>query len=148
MKRSEGFLIVTALVGLVANLLGIGDFFAQHWLPPAWQPDPGLLLAASFFLTAYTLIVWSVWTWSWSEGRSNRRQAPFLLNTLATLPLLTLWLSLLFSLVMFSSAPALDRWLLAMGFAWGLTPIIALGLTSAGEVLSTLRERGNRNSGG
>ena len=142
MKRSEGFLFVTALVGLVANLLGIGDFFAQHWLPPAWRPDPGLLLAASFFLTAYALIVWSVWTWSWSEGRSNRRQAPFLLNALAALPLLTLWLSLLFSLVVFSSASAIDRWLLAMGFAWGLAPLTALGLTTAGEVLAGLRKQG------
>lgn len=142
MKRSEGFLIVTALVGLVANLLAISDYFTQHWLPPAWRPDPGLLLAASFFLTTYALIVWSVRTWVWSEGRSARRQAVYLLNALATLPLLTLWLSLLFSLVLFASAPAIDRWLMAMGFAWGLTPIVALGLTSTGEVLASLRNRG------
>jgi len=148
MKRSEGFLIVAALVGLVANLLGISDFFAQHWLPPAWRPDPGLLLAASFFLTAYALIVWSVWTWIWSEERGIRRQAAFLLNALVTLPLLTLWLSLFFSLVLFMSAPAIDRWLLAMGIAWGLTPIAALVLTSAGEVLAALRNRRNRSSGG
>jgi hypothetical protein len=147
MKRSEGFLIVTALVGLVANLLGISDFFAQHWLPPAWRPDPGLLLAASFFLTAYALIVWSVWTWIWSDGRGIRRQAAFLLNALATLPLMTLWLSLFFSLVLFVSAPAIDRWLLAMGIAWGLTPIMALGLTSAGAVLAALRKKG-RDKGG
>jgi hypothetical protein len=148
MKKSEGFLIVTALVGLVANLLGIGDYFAQHWLPPAWRPDPGLLLAASFFLTAYALIVWSFWSWVWTEGRRARRQAAFLLNALAALPLLTLWLSLLFSLVLLASAPAIDRWLLAMGFAWGLTPLIALGLTTAGEVLAGLRHRGNQSNGG
>ena len=147
MKRSEGFLIMTALVGLVANLLGIGDFFAQHWLPPAWRPDPGLLLAASFFLTAYALIVWSVWSWVWAEGRPERRQAAFLLNALAVLPLLTLWLSLLFSMVLLASAPAIDRWLTAMGFAWGLTPIVALGLTSAGEILAALRKRSNNSDG-
>lgn len=142
MKRSNVFLVVTGLVSLVANVLAILSYFINDGAFAG--SDPGLMVALTFLLMTYSLATWSAITWRWAQGRIHgnkrpaRRPATFLLNALATFPLLTVWLAVLFSVAAFSSMPTPERWLLALGFAWGATPFIALGLMTVGEVLGPM----------
>ncbi|NIS80601.1 MAG: hypothetical protein GTO14_10440 [Anaerolineales bacterium] len=140
MKRSNVFLIVTGLVSLAANVFAIMSYFTEEGAFVGWQMDPGLMVALTFVLMAYSLATWSAMAWRWAQGRiqGNKRPATFLLNALTTFPLMTVWLMVLFSVVGFTEMPTPERWLVAMGFAWGATPFIALGLTASGEVLGPL----------
>lgn len=142
MKRSNVFLVVTGLVSLVANVLAILSYFTNDGAFAG--SDPGLMVALTFVLMIYSLATWSAITWRWAQGRiqgnkrPTRRPATFLLNALATFPLLTIWLMVLFSVVGFTGVPNSERWLVAMGVAWGATPFTALGLMASGEVLGPL----------
>lgn len=144
MKRSNVFLVVTGLVSLAANIFAILSYFTEEGAFAGRQMDPGLMVALTFVLMTYSLATWSAMTWRWAQGRMQankrptKRPATFLLNALATFPLLTIWLIVLFSVVGFAEMHTLERWLVAMGFAWGATPFIALGLTASGEVLGPL----------
>lgn len=144
MKPSKLFVIISGLISLAANVLAILSFFSKDGVFSGWRLDPGLLVALSFVLMAYTLTTWSALSWRWARARTlgNKRQgrepAAFLLNALATFPLLTVWLAVLFSVAELSAAQTPQRWLLALGFAWGATPFIALGLTTIGKVLGPM----------
>jgi hypothetical protein len=144
MKRSNVFLIVTGMVSLVATVLTILSYFSNGEFAPVWKLNRGLLVALTFVLMAYALAVWSALTWRWAhrfgQGKKGRARNPatFLLNGLVSFPLLTIWLYMLFSAVLFSQVPSNERWVLAMGVAWGLTPFATLGLMAMGEILGPL----------
>ena len=147
MKRSNVFVVISGLISLTVNVLAIVSYFSEGGAFAGWHIDPGLWVAITFVLMSYSLTAWSVLIWRWthkrarSSGRKVHRSAAFLLTALAAFPLLTVWLSVLFSLVIFTEATAPQRWLLAMGCAWGATPFISLGLISVGEVLGPLLSR-------
>ncbi len=147
MKRSNVFVVISGLVSLTVNVLAIVSYFSEGGAFADWHVDPGLWVAITFVLMTYSLMAWSVLIWHWTHrrARSSRRKlhrsATFLLTALAAFPLLTVWLSVLFSLVIFVEATAPQRWLLAMGCAWGVTPFVSLGLISVGEVLGPLISR-------
>lgn len=144
MKPSKLFVIISGLISLAANVLAVLSFFSQDGMFAGWRLDPGLLVALSFVLMAYSLTTWSALSWRWAQARAfgNKRQgrepAAFLLNALATFPLLTIWLAVLFSVAGLSTIPTPQRWLLALGSAWGATPFIALGLTTIGKILGPM----------
>lgn len=144
MKRLNPFLIVTGLIGMVANILAILGYLSGERSLAGWRPNPGLVLALSIVLMAFGLVIWSTLVWRWNKrdiGTSSpngRRAAMFLLNGLATFPLLTFWLDLLFSIVLYVDVPSPQRWLLALAHAWIVTPFAALGLTFVGETLGPL----------
>lgn len=145
MKRSNTFVVITGLISLTANVLAIISYFTQEGV---FDIDPGLWIAIVFVLMAYSLTAWSVLAWRWTHGRTQgsrrrgRRSATFLLTALVTFPLITVWLSMLFSLVIFAEASPPQRWLMAMGCAWGATPFVTLGLTAVGEILGPLSSDG------
>jgi hypothetical protein len=144
MKRPNVFLIVTGLVSLAANVLTILSYFSNEEFAAVWKLDRGLLVALTFILMAYALVVWSALVWRWAsrfgQGKRPRSRNPatFLLNGLVSFPLWTIWLYMLFSVVLFSQVASNERWVLAMGFAWGLTPFATLGLMAMGETLGPL----------
>jgi ABC-type amino acid transport system permease subunit len=144
MKRSNVFVIISGLISLTVNVLAILSYFSEEGVFADWHIDPGMWAAIIFVLMAYSLITWSVLSWRWTQGRAQggkrkvRRSAAFLLTALAAFPLLTVWLSVLFSLVIFTEASPPQRWLLAMGCAWGVTPFVSMGLVIIGEILGPL----------
>lgn len=147
MKRINIFWIITGVIGLIANILAIVDTLSNGDILAGLHMDRGMLVVLTFVLMAYCLATWTALTWHWAQRRwpgqkfVARRPAVFLLNSLVTFPLLTIWLSMLFSVVLFSESPDAERWILALGFAWGGTPFIGLGLTSVGEMLGPLLSR-------
>ena len=149
MNRSNVFVIVTGVVSLVANILAILNSLSEKDPLFGWRPDRGLLTALTFVLLAYCLSMCSVLTRRWVHGqtqgpkRKSRYIAAFLLNGLVAFPLLTLWLHLLFSVVIFTEVPSTERWFLALGFSWGVTPFTALGLVAMGEALGPLLAKRN-----
>ncbi len=144
MKRSNVFVVITGLISLTANVLAVVSYFTEAGAFADWHIDPGLWIAIVFVLMAYSLTAWSVLSWRWTHGRTQggkrkvHRSATFLLTALAAFPLLTVWLSALFSLVIFAEAAPPQRWLLAMGCAWGATPFVTLGLMTMSELLGPL----------
>ena len=149
MKRSNVFVIVTGVVSLVANVLAILSSLSEEDPLFGWHPDRGLLTALTFVLLAYCLSMCSVLTHRWVHGqrqgpkRKSRHIAAFLLNGLVAFPLLTLWFHLLFSVVIFTEVSSTERWFLALGFSWGVTPFTALGLVAMGEALGPLLAKRN-----
>ena len=149
MKRSNVFVIITGVVSLTANILAILSYLSEEDPLFGWRPDRGLLTALTFVLLAYCLSMCSVLTRRWvhrqrqGPKRRSRHIAAFLINGLVAFPLLTLWLHLLFSVVIFTEVSTTERWFLAMGFSWGVTPFAALGLVAMGEALGPLLAKGN-----
>ena len=149
MKRSNVFVVITGVVSLTANILAILSYLSEEDPLFGWRPDRGLLTALTFVLLAYCLSMCSVLTRRWvhrqrqKPKRRSRHIAAFLLNGLVAFPLLTLWLHLLFSVVIFTEVSTTERWFLAMGFSWGVTPFAALGLVAMGEALGPLLAKGN-----
>lgn len=142
MKRLHPFLVVTGLFGVAANLLAIFGYLAGNRHLGDWQPDPGLVAALTLVLLAYGLTVWATLTWRWTESRADaaasRRTAMLLLNGLVAFPLLTFWLDLVFSVVLYPDVPTALRWLLAMLHAGLATPIVALASTAVAEAIGPL----------
>jgi hypothetical protein len=144
MKRSNVFFIITGLVSMAANVLAILSYLSEEDPFFERRPDRGLLTVLTLVLLAYCLALWSTLTRRWvrrqrqGPKQGSRYIATFLLNGLIAFPLLTLWLHLLFSVVIFTEVSSTERWFLAMGFAWGVTPFTALGLVAMGEVLGPL----------
>ena len=144
MRWLNGFALATGLIGMTANILGILTYLENHpWA--GWRPDAGLLLVASFLLMAYSLAVWSAFSWRWvrqqagciHDGRSVRA----LLNALAAFPPLTLWSYLLLSVIRSSGATTAESWLLALALAWIETPFVAIGMNALGDTLGPLLRR-------
>jgi hypothetical protein len=141
MKWQRALMLLSGVVSLAANILAILGYFTEL---PAWSMDSGMLAALSLILLIYSLSMWSAFVWRWTtaglrtDRPAARRSANFLINILATYPLLTIWLYLLFSATLFSGLPTTERWILAMASAWGATPFLALGLTVIGETLGPL----------
>lgn len=150
MKRSNKFVVISGLVSLAANVLAIVSYFTEKGAFADWHVDPGLWVAVVFVLMAYSLTAWSVLSWRWTHGRAqgskrkSGRSATFLLTALATFPFLTVWISMLFSLVIFVETSAPQRWLLSMVCAWSTTPFVTLGLTAVGEILGSLASDENK----
>ena len=148
MKRSNVFVIATGVVSLAANILAILSYLSEEDSLFGWRLDRGLLTALTFVLLAYCLSVYSVLTRRWVQGQrqgpkwKSRYIAAFLLNGLVAFPLLSLWLHLLFSEVIFTEVSSTERWFLALGFSWGVTPFTALGLVAMGEALGSLLAKG------
>jgi uncharacterized membrane protein YhaH (DUF805 family) len=149
MKRSNVFVIITGMASLAANILAILSHLSEENPLFGWRPDRGLLAVLTLVLLAYCLSMCAVLTRRWvyrqrrGPKRKNRYIAAFLLNGLVAFPLLTLWLHLLFSVVIFTQVSSTERWFLAMGFSWGATPFTALGLVAMGETLGPLLTRGS-----
>jgi hypothetical protein len=147
MKRSNVLVFVTGIVSLVANILAILGYISKEKPLFGWRPDRGLLTALTLVLLAYGLSMCSVLIRRWAYGvkqapkRKPRYIAAYLINGLIAFPLITLWLQLLFSVVIFTEVSPTERWFLAMGFSWGVTPFTALGLVAMGEALGPLLSR-------
>ncbi len=144
MRRPHPFLILTGLVGLAANLLAIVAALGGRLLPALGRPDPGLLAALAFVALGDGLALWSALVWRWARRHASparRRTAAAWLNALAGLPLLTLWLYLIFGAALYADLPATHRWLLALLHGLLLTPPLALALVSIGEALGPLLGR-------
>lgn len=147
MRRPKTFLILTGVVGLIANALAISSYLFSRGGWTRWQPDPGLLLVLAFIALAYTLALWSAWAWRWIQRRQGRqpradtRGPAFLLNALATYPLMALWTYLLLTTAFQLEASTTQRWLIALAVTWALSPFIALGLIPIGEALGPLLSR-------
>jgi hypothetical protein len=141
MRRTNDFLIVTGAVSFVANILAILSTLFEGGLFRIREWNRGLLAVLIFMLAAYTLTIWSTLTWRWTRRLPantrgfSRRPAMFLLDSLIAFPLLTVWLEMLFSIVLFVAMSPAERWLLALGIAWGSTPLLSLGLINIGEAL-------------
>jgi hypothetical protein len=148
MRRPKTFLIITGVVGLIANALAISSYFFSQGQLPGWQPDPGLILVLAFIALAYTLVLWSAVAWRWIQRRQGRpprpdtRPAAFLLNALVTYPLMALWTYLLLATAFQVEATTTQRWLIALAVTWALSPFIALGLIPVGEALGPLLSSG------
>jgi hypothetical protein len=144
MKWQRVFLFLSGVLSLTANVLAILGYFMEQGPFAGWRVNIGMLAALTLVLLIYSLSIWSAFVWRWTAAgqdaarRAARRPAAFLINFLATYPLLTVWLYLLFSAALFSQLPTTERWVLAMASAWGATPFLALGLMSAGETLGPL----------
>lgn len=144
MKVSNVFVLISGLVSLIANVLGVLSYLSPEGPFADWQLDQGLVVVLAFVLMAYGLAIWSALALRWTRGRGerlkrgSRRIATFLLNWLVAFPLLILWLNLLFSAILFTGASSTERWFLALGFAWGITPFTALGLMALGEIMEPL----------
>jgi hypothetical protein len=135
------YLTFSGWISLIANLLAIAGFFLERWPPSIPQPNQGFWIVLSFVTTAYSLVIWSMWAWQRSTERGLQqadggvRGGIFLLNAMAALPALTIWLYL--------ALAALDltislRWILALAVAWAGTPFIAMGLTWTGATLGPI----------
>ncbi len=126
---------------MIANVLGILGHFSGNGAFAALALDGGLLAAGSFLTLGYALVTWSAW--SWRRVRSTRgageaaRSAAFMLNALAALPALTLWMYLLEDVLLLPLTSA-QRWMMALGLGWFFTPFAALGLVVLGEILGPL----------
>lgn len=144
MRRPNTFLIITALVGLIANALAISSYLFSQGRLTGWRPDPGLLLVLAFIALAYTLALWSALAWRWIQRhqslppRSDTRPPAFLLNALVTYPLMALWTYLLLATASPVGVSTTQRWLIALAVTWALSPFIALGLIPVGEALGPL----------
>lgn len=145
MKRLHPFLVVTGLFGVAANLLAIFGYLAGTRDLAGWHFDPGLVAALTLVLLAYGLTVWATLTWRWTRARADeatpRHTAMLLLNGLVAFPLLTFWLDLVFSVVLYPDVPTALRWLLAMLHAGLATPIVALASTAVAEAIGPLLTR-------
>ena len=113
-----------------------------------WRPNQGFWIVLSFVMTTYTLLIWSIWTWNRSNhgdggqlAQKHGRGGVFLLNAMATLPALTIWLYLVFAVLGDEIIPVTLRWILALAIAWAGTPFIAMGLSWAGSALSHIINR-------
>ena len=149
MKRK--FLLFSGWISLAANVLAITGFLLDRWPLIFPGPNHGLWVVLSFITTTYSLVIWSTWAWRRSGGRPSpdhagqgARGGAFLLNAMAVLPALTVWLYL--ALGALELVPSL-RWILALSIAWAGTPFIAMGLTWAGATLAPVLDRsaGARN---
>lgn len=140
MKRYNMLLWISGWVGLLANVLAIlGALDDRGWLP--WEPGGGANVAAIFVSMAYSLCVWSVWVWK----RTHRRPsvvapgvAAFLLNALAALPLLTLWVVMVIPEFVRVDAGSVRGWLLSLAVSWTLSPFVALAFNHIGAVIGPL----------
>lgn len=145
MKRR--YINFSGWVGLIANLLAIAGFLLDRWPPSVGQLGQGFWVVLSFVTTAYTLVIWSIWIWRRSVDRESQQAADslrggvFLLNAMAILPALTVWLFL--ALAPLNLTVTL-RWVLALAIAWAGTPFIALGLTWTGSTLGPFLNRRSR----
>jgi hypothetical protein len=144
MRRPNTFLIITGVVGLIANALAISGYLFSQGRLTGWRPDPGLLLVLAFIALAYTLALWSAVAWRWIQRRQGRpprtdtRGPAFLLNALVTYPLMALWTYLLLTTAFQLQASTTQRWLIALAVSWALSPFVALGLIPVGEALGPL----------
>jgi hypothetical protein len=145
MKRLHPFLIVTGVIGALANIVAIAR--TLQGAPPLgrWHVSSGLVLAGSFVLLAYSLTIWSTLAWRWVRARPaapppSRRAALFLANLLLTFPLLVLWTYLLISTLAPAAFPADQHWILALGLAWITSPFAAFAFVAIGEALGPLFE--------
>lgn len=147
MRRPNTFLILTGVVGLIANALAISSYLFSQGRLTGWRPDPGLLLVLAFIALAYTLALWSAVAWRWIQRpqratpREDTRGPAFLLNALVTFPLMALWMYLLLTTAFQVEASTTQRWLIALAVTWALSPFVALGLIPVGETLGPLLSR-------
>jgi hypothetical protein len=146
MKRLHPFLIVTGIVGALANIVAIAGYL--QGAPPLarWHISSDLVLAGTFVLLAYSLTVFSTLAWRWVQARpaasqpSSRRAALFLANLLLTFPLVVLWIYLLISALAPAAFPTDQHWLLALALAWITSPFAAFAFVAIGEALGPLFE--------
>ena len=108
-------------ISLIANLLAITGFLLNHWPWGTWQPSQGFWIVFSFVTTVYSLVIWSIWTWRRSMGNdalqhtaNKMRGGVFLLNAMAALPTLTLWLYLVLAALDDLLGTSALRWILAL----------------------------------
>ena len=133
------FVTISGWVSLIANLLAIGGFLCERWPLSVWPANPGFWIVLSFVTTAYSLVIWSIWTWNRGlHGAAQTRSGHFLLNAMAVLPALTIWLYLVLAALDDAALTITLRWILALAIAWAGTPFVAMGLTWTGSTLGPL----------
>jgi len=99
----------------------------------------------SFVTSAYAIVTWLNWAWRrWQQGidsrqpTENNRGGLFILNAMAALPALTVWLYVLLSALNVPVLATTTRWILALAVAWAVTPFVAIGLNWTGETIGPL----------
>jgi len=147
MKRLHPFLILTGVIGTLANILAIASTLSGALPLARWHLSSGLMLAGTFVLLAYSLTIWSTLTWRWARARpgaatpASRHAALFLLNLLLGFPLLVLWAYLLINTLAPAAFPADERWILALALSWIAAPFTAFAFVAIGEALGPLLEK-------
>jgi len=108
-------------------------FQSRSW---GWQATPAIVAALSLLTLSGALAGTAGLIAAWRPVRRQRTGVrSFLLNGLAALAALAIWLNYVLGEVAASQGSPLQRGLLALALAWMLSPFAALALTRLGDRL-------------
>ena len=125
-----------AALAIICLAVTTALFQSRSWgwnLSPAWVAALSLLALSGALVTNSTLIA------SWRRSRGKPRLRAFLLNGLAVLAALSIWLNYVLAEFGARQASPGQRWLLALALSWMLAPFAALALTTLGTRLTRRR---------
>ena len=108
-------------------------FQSRSW---GWQATPAVVAALSLLTLAGALAGTSGLVASWRAARRKSRIRPFLLNGVAALAALAIWLNYVLTELAESEGSPTQRGLLALALAWMISPFAGLALTSLGDRLA------------
>ncbi|HEY4666041.1 MAG TPA: hypothetical protein VIH26_01935 [Anaerolineales bacterium] len=108
-------------------------FQSRSW---GWQATPGAVAALSLLTLSGALAGTSGLIASWRAARRKSRIRPFLLNGVAALAALAIWLNYVLTELAESEGSPTQRGLLALALAWMISPFAGLALTSLGDRLA------------
>ena len=108
-------------------------FQSRSW---GWQATPAVVAALSLLTLSGALAGTSGLIASWRAARRKTRIRPFLLNGVAALAALAIWLNYVLTELAESEGSPTQRGLLALALAWMISPFAGLALTSLGDRLA------------
>jgi peptidoglycan/LPS O-acetylase OafA/YrhL len=108
-------------------------FQSRSW---GWQTTPAAVAALSQLTLSGALAGTSELIASWRAARRKSRIRPFLLNGVAALAALAIWLNYVLTELAESEGSPTQRGLLALALAWMISPFAGLALTKLGERLT------------
>ena len=111
-------------------------FQSRAW---GWQLHPAVVDALSLLTLCGALVVSATLIATWPRALGKTRERAFLLNGLAALAAITIWISYVLADFGAPQATPGHRWLLALTLSWTLAPFAALALTTLGARLTRRR---------
>jgi len=108
-------------------------FQSRSW---GWQSTPAVVAALSLLTLSGALAGTAGLIASWRAARRKTRIRPFLLNGVAALAALAIWLNYVLTELAKSEGSPTQRGLLALALAWMISPFAGLALTSLGDRLA------------